>query len=420
MDFKNALKYLQQRVSYENLEQIYHDPKNLNLQRVRDALKILKIEYSSLKFVHVAGSKGKGTTAALLALYLKRSGFKVGLYTSPHLFDIKERVTISGKKISAKAFAFYVTLLKEFVEKFGIELTYFEILTILAIKFFVDQKVDFAVLEVGIGGRLDATNVVDPVVTVLTRIEREHLGLLGGNLESIVNEKLGIVKEGVPFVVGYQSVEVDSLIKKQLAEKSFQDCLFVRDFEKTFVAGFRDFVEIDFALLENAKLAYLVLKTLFGDFDEKLFFDILKNWRLSGHFEVKKVAGKTVVFDVAHTVESVKNLLRNLRRIFPGKRCRFLIALMRDKDKKGILKLISGEAAGVIFTHVHELRGELPMNLAEIIKNFNFKNVLEINEPMLAYRVSLDGLKENEILVVTGSHFLVGRVAREMFPNLKN
>lgn len=413
MDFKNALEYLQGLTSYENLSKLYYNSENLDLERVRNALEELEIDYKNLKFIHVAGSKGKGTTSRLLAKYLQKSGFKVGLYTSPHLFDIRERISVNGRSISEMTFARCTALLKKYTVKDGLNLTYFEILTILAIKFFVDRKVDFAVLEAGIGGRLDATNIVDPLVAVLTRIESEHLELLGGSLECIIDEKLGIVKKNVPLVVGCQSASVKSLINQKLAADFVScDAFFVENFGKIFSKGFVDSVLIDDALRENAKLVYLTLIVLFKKVNSKLFFAVLKDFEIPGHFEVKQYKGVTVVFDVAHTVSSIKNLLNNSKRSFPGRKLVFLIALMKDKDKSGILKLVSKVASNVVFTHVHDLRGESPGILVNLMKNIGFKNAFGLLDPILAYDKARSLLKENEILVVAGSHFLVGKIAK--------
>ena len=232
MDYKDALRFLEEKISYENLAGIYYSSDNFDLGKLEFAFKKLDVDYNSLKYIHIAGSKGKGTTANLLARYLIEDGFKVGLYTSPHLFDLRERVVLNGRKISKTSFAANFVEIEKCIKANGISLSYFEVLTILAIKFFVDQKVDFAILETGIGGRLDATNVVKPVVSVLTRVEKEHLQLLGGSIESIVSEKMGVIKPSVPFVVGLQSKDVAKIIDENLL-KCYEACdsFFVKNFE---------------------------------------------------------------------------------------------------------------------------------------------------------------------------------------------
>ncbi len=412
MDYKDALRFLEEKISYENLADIYYSSDNFDLGKLEFALEKLGVDYNSLKYIHIAGSKGKGTTANLLARYLIEDGFKVGLYTSPHLFDLRERVVLNGRKITKTSFAANFVEIEKCMRTNGISLSYFEFLTILAIKFFVDQKVDFAVLETGIGGRLDATNVVKPVVSVLTRVEKEHLQLLGGSIESIVYEKMGVIKPSVPFVVGLQNKDVWGLINENLL-KCYETCdsFFVKNFESEFEGFFQRIEGSNAAFLENVKLAFVVILVLMKKIDERLLLKVVEDFHLPGHFEVKSVKNRAVVFDVAHTVNSMKNLVDNLRKSFKGKQFVFLVALMKDKDKKAILKIISGIAGNVFFTNAHKLRGESPEILADMAKKFGVKKVYTVGNPSTAYKNLLAKLKENEVLVVTGSHFLVGKTA---------
>lgn len=413
MDFKNALKYLQQKASYENVSKLYYKSENFNLDRIDFALENLGINHKNLRFIHVAGSKGKGTVARLLANYLQAKGFRVGIFTSPHLFDVRERVVIDRKKISKKDFSGLINLISKFIGLYNVSLTYFEILTVLAIKHFVEKKVDFAILEVGVGGRLDATNVVFPDVSVLTKIEREHLKLLGGSLSKIVDEKLGIAKKNVPLAVGLQSKKVNTLIKQKLANTFTElDSFFVENFERDLGVNFEKFNVVSGALIENAKLVCLVLRILFQHVDQGILLKILGSLKIPCHFQIKRLNGKTVVFDVAHTLSSVKNLVDDIAVVFPKKKPVFLVALMRDKDIKGILKLISNIAGRITLTHAHEIRGELPEKMRKFLESGGYRKVSIMKDPVLAYRKALGKLKENEILVVAGSHFLIEKVAK--------
>lgn len=401
MDFESAAKYLDSFVSYEKAIQIKYDEQHFDLQRVRRFLKLYGVDYEKLKYVHVAGSKGKGTVCNLIAQYLFARGYKVGLYTSPHVVTMRERFWLNGEMISKDDFAYSVADLRRFIESTGDlpMLTYFEILTVLALKIFVDANVDYAVLEVGLGGRLDATNIITPKLSVLTRVEMEHVGVLGDTLEEILDEKLGIVKSGVPLVCGLQMPEARRLIEKKLRDK--EDLYFVEgDFEQ--------------AITDNARLAFTALRILLKDVDQELFERIFADFHLIGRFDVRQMNDKTVVFDVAHTISSVQNLVDSLKVSFPRHKFVFLVSVLKDKDIKGILKLLGEVASKIVFTYVHAGgRGtsELEFRRApvDVPCELSFKS-----DPVLAFEQLLADLGKNEVLVVTGSNYLVGEILRDL------
>ena len=223
MDFKAANEYLSGLVSYEKRRDFKIE--DLNLENVKKVLDDFCDGWKGIKYVHVAGSKGKGSVSHLISDYLVRSGRKTGLFTSPHVVSICERLRVNGADVTEARFCELVDLLKE---RGGKELTYFEALFVLAIKLFLLEGVEFAVLEVGLGGRLDTTNVVTPVVSVLSTVELEHTDILGDTLEKILNEKMGIKKDGVPMVIGYQDQEVYRFLEGRdgliFAEKKCGKC----------------------------------------------------------------------------------------------------------------------------------------------------------------------------------------------------
>ncbi|MFH1534091.1 MAG: cyanophycin synthetase, partial [Nitrospirota bacterium] len=300
--------------------------------------------------------------------YLVGIGERVGLFTSPHLYDIRERIRVNGEMISCERFGEYVGMVAGFLEREGVRITHFEVLTLIALKFFVDEGVEFAILEVGIGGRLDSTNIVTPDLCVLTSVEMEHVGILGKNLSEILDEKLGIVKRGVPLLVGGQSEEVMGLLKGKLDRKV--DVYYVDDFDVEFEGD-------DLARVKNAKTAWCAVEVLLGGVEKRVFDEIYEGLSMPGRFDVREIDGKTVVFDVAHTVESMKNLIRTLRTKFPEKKYVFLVKFLPDKDREGMMAQIN-EIADEIYEE------------AEM-------------------REILGDLKRDQILVVTGSHRLVGK-----------
>ncbi|MFH1218783.1 MAG: hypothetical protein V1679_03000 [Candidatus Peregrinibacteria bacterium] len=236
-----------------------------------------------------------------------------------------------------------------------------------------------------VGGRLDSTNVVVPEVSVLTRMEMEHVGILGNNMSEILDEKLGIVKNGVPFVVGEQSDEVMELVKGKLA----------RDVEVHFVEDMGvDLAGLDGlgARYENGRTVYGVLKVLLGDVDKVVFKRVFEGFKMVGRFDVREVSGKTVVFDVAHTVLSMRNLVGELGRRFSGRKFKFLVGFLKGKDVEGMMEVIKGFADEVVVVGVRGERG---------IKGEDAKE---------AFRELLEDLKKDEVLVVTGSTYLVGEL----------
>lgn len=405
MNFEKAKDFLQTFVSYEGVAKIPYSEKTFDLQRVKDFLRLYGVKYESLKYVHVAGSKGKGTTCAFIANYLWKDGYKVGLYTSPHIFEVTERIWLNGKEIGERQFAEIVGDLKKFIENCDCpRLTYFEILTVLALKYFVDEKVDYVVLEVGLGGRLDATNVVNPVLSVLTTVELEHTDVLGDTIEKILNEKLGIVKDAVPVLIA-QGEALKKLVKQKLGSK--QDVFFAQDFRVKFSE--KNFSNS--ARFKNAHVAFAALKLILKKVNEKKFLKVVNEVKLPGRFDVRKVFCATVVFDMAHTKNSIDNLVEALKKNFPKKKFVVLFAVMKGKDVNAILKRIATVAEKIVFTNAHEVRGISANELAKAAVTLNLKCKVEVVEDLKAAYAACT--KKNQLLVVTGSHFLVGKLLKK-------
>lgn len=393
MDFEGAKKYLEKFISYEEIKDFHYVEDTFNLDRFKKFLKDIKVDYSKLKFVHVGGSKAKGSVSTIIAQYLWDSGYKVGLFTSPHILEVTERFSLNGKDISKEKLVDIVEFLKDFCDDSG--LTYFEILTVIALKFFVDEDVDYAVLEVGLGGRLDSTNIVNPELSIITTIEKEHTEILGDTYEEIVSEKLGIVKEGRPVLIGFQNDEVMELIKSKLKGKS-----------ETYYVG--ELVRGDLANLQNKKVAYKALEILLGHVDEKKFLEVIQDFKMLGRFDFRKIGDRSVLFDMAHTKRSIENLINSLKANFQEFDFIFLVSLMQGKDAGSILKFISGNAERIVYTNSHEIRGMKAQDLANIVEG-------EVIEDLdLAFNSLFEKLKKDQVLVVTGSHFLVSKILSKL------
>ncbi|MFH1284044.1 MAG: Mur ligase family protein [Candidatus Peregrinibacteria bacterium] len=407
MDFESARKYLKSFVSYEEMPEFDYNKENFNLDRLRKFIGEFGVDYRNIKFVHVAGSKGKGTTCGLIASYLAAAGHKTGLFTSPFMFDERECFWVDGGNISREEFASLVSEFKDFASSNGCDLTYFEVVMVLVLKYFVGKNVEWAVLETGLGGRLDATNIVQPEVAVLTAVEMEHTDILGKTLGEILDEKLGIYKEGVPFLIGYQGKEVGDLIFEKMKGKA--GVLNISDFADE-ISGF-GLENPSGAMVRNGRVAFCALKILFKNVDKALFKRVFRDFKLPGRFDPRRIRGKDVVFDIAHTVSSVSNLVEALRRAFPDKKYIFLVSAMKGKDVSGILKIISGAAEKIIFTSSHEKRGYEGRELLDFYKKTaGGAEDYALEDASRAYAEALEKLSEGEVLVVTGSHFLVAKI----------
>ncbi|MDD3862137.1 MAG: Mur ligase family protein, partial [Candidatus Gracilibacteria bacterium] len=345
MNFESAVKFLKGFNPYEDKGFPAYTEKNFDLRRFRLFLEAYKLDYRKLACVHIAGSKGKSTTCMIIGNYLFKKGYKVGIFTSPYIVDMTEYIWVNGRSFSKKEFAAEVAELKEFLRDYkGDFPTYFEFLVAVALKIFIENGVDFAVFEVGLGGRLDATNVIESKVAVLTKMEKEHTDILGKTYDKILDEKLGIFlgKKVGELIVAKQSDYVESLIREKIGR-----------FEKAGEIGNVFFVEKE----GNLFLAFDVLKNLVGEVDEKFLEKVFQEVRLVGRVDLRFFEGKTVVFDMAHTKNSVRVLIEKLKEKFPRKKFLFLVSIMKNKNVKDVLEPIFDIGDEVVFTSSNFERG---------------------------------------------------------------
>lgn len=322
--------------------------KELNLSPLRKLLKLLNQPQNKFKSVHIAGTKGKTSTSYYLASLLKEGGVnKVGLYTSPHIQKINERFQINGEYISTKDLEKYSNYLDEIINKEELDVTYFDKMTALAFLYFADQKIDIAVIETGLGGRLDSTNVLSPNLCILTPIAKDHTHILGNNKFKIALEKLGILKKGVPFFLFKQSFSLNlfckiigkikkAVLRKKLSvkirKKTFwQTKLFFKDYKVQF--------EGPFYSIENFIVAFSSAIYLGAKLKSSFTF----SHKVPARFEIVNINNSKVVLDGAHNPFSVKKLLESLRSLFNNKEVCFLFNAHLDKDIKSMLQLLEKE-----------------------------------------------------------------------------
>ncbi|MFA5114304.1 MAG: folylpolyglutamate synthase/dihydrofolate synthase family protein [Candidatus Margulisiibacteriota bacterium] len=317
---------------------------NLGLERIERLLDRLDNPQRTLKTIHVAGTNGKGSTCAMIASILQAAGHKVGLYTSPHLIKYNERIKVNGKDIPGKDFKKGLSLVEQAEEGMGERPTVFEALTALAFWYFAQEKVDYAVVEVGMGGRLDATNVVTPLICVITNIDLEHTAVLGKTLAKIAVEKAAIIKPGVPVITAETKPEALKVIKHQ-AEKKHSLLIQVGSQQ----AGLRSAL-IGEHQKTNAACAVVAVRLAGINVGKEAVGRGLESVVWPARFQVVSKKPLTIV-DGAHNPAGVATLVATLQAQYPGRKFTFIIGTQSDKDAASMLSLLKPVAGRIVQTH---------------------------------------------------------------------
>ncbi|NOU35977.1 MAG: bifunctional folylpolyglutamate synthase/dihydrofolate synthase [Kiritimatiellaceae bacterium] len=314
--------------------------------------------HKSLKCIHVAGTNGKGSVCAMMESVLRASGFKTGLYTSPHLFRFNERFRVNGREIPDPALAQLIADVEAAAQSLTTRpATFFEISTAMAFEYFKREKVDYAVIETGMGGRWDATNVIQPLLSVITRIDFDHAEYLGTEIEKIAGEKAGIIKSGAPVICGPMPVEAEAVIYKEAKEKKvpilgsdeavfFQILEARRDDQLLHIeASGHEYPNVRLPLagnfqMENCGIAVAALEDLADIEGIRLQMKRgLEAVKWPGRFQLLQQK-PPVLYDGAHNVCGARALFQTLGEIFPGFGNGFFFGFMKDKDVEGILKTL--------------------------------------------------------------------------------
>ncbi|MBN8580245.1 MAG: bifunctional folylpolyglutamate synthase/dihydrofolate synthase [Anaerolineae bacterium] len=428
--YNQALDYLYSFVDYSLKHSSELAKADFNLDRMFALMKSLGDPQTKYPIIHVAGTKGKGSTSALCAAGLMAAGYKTGLYTSPHLLDYVERIQINGEPITHEQLIDLVEEIKPHVAQIE-KLTTFEITTALAFMAFAKYGVTAAVFEVGLGGRLDATNVVTPKVSVITSLSYDHMAVLGNTLALIAGEKAGIIKEGVPVVSSPQKDEALQVLLRVASERNSDITLVGRDVGFEFVESSlqgqelrityyvmrKEPITIHIPLLgkhqiENATTAYTALKTSgipITDEQIKLGFSQVQ-WR--ARFEVARVE-PPVIFDSAHNQDSFEKLRETLEEYFPGKKVYLIFGASEDKNIPGMFAEMKPKIQKIIITradHPRALSVEYISDLAEQA-GAEWEALVPVKE---ALRRALElSSKDGSIVLSAGSMFVTAEVMRE-------
>jgi dihydrofolate synthase/folylpolyglutamate synthase len=433
--YSKALRYLSSLSDFERLRIVRYNSQNFDLERMRTLLKRLGNPHDRFKSVHVAGTKGKGSTCAMIAAMLQACGYKVGLYTSPHLTDVRERIQINGEMITQAEFGRLARLAEPIVERMRPHPTYFDVLTAIAFKYFADQEVDIAVIETGLGGRLDSTNVIKPEVTAITSISKDHMAQLGSTLAKIAEEKAGIFKAGIPALSVQQDPEADVVLKR-VAQKNGtsldvtgQTIEFSYRFESSRMQGphnrvclttpLSKFEHLAVPLLGehqaiNCGLALSVIDRLksrgFAISDAKAMEGLART-SVPGRMEILSQTPRVVV-DGAHNAASLDAMLRAIGQHIPYDSMVIIFGCCADKDVPGMLERIAAGADKVIFTRVNNIRSSDPNELAvRYVEQYGkMAQVADTLDDALA--IANRAVTKEDLICISGSFYLVGEAKR--------
>ena len=416
----------------ETLERIYNlrgGMIDLRLDRMERALALFDHPEKKYPSLHIAGTNGKGSTSAMLHRMLSLAGYRSALYTSPHLVSFTERMRIGDSEIGRDDIVALADEVRRRTEAAGVPLTFFEFVTVMAFVYFARQQVEIAVIEVGLGGRLDATNLVSPLVSLITTISKDHQAYLGPDELSIAREKGGIIKPAVPVVFGKMSPEVSHLLKSIAEERRAPNYFLGVDFGFSLKnEGLFDYTGIkqhysNLALglrgrhqRANAAVALATLELVADRYpvSEQARRDGLATVRWPGRLEVMRER-PLVIIDGAHNSEGVGALVSELNELRQGRRIKLLFAAMADKEWELMLDALGKAVDEIIFTRVSMERSAAPEALAAKLAAAIPRRT--IDDSRLALQTLLDEAEDNDIVVAAGSLYLLGEI-RPMLQNI--
>lgn len=386
-----------------------------DLDRIREAAARCGNPQLHYKSFHIAGTNGKGSTCTYIESVLRHAGYKTALYTSPHIISFEERFLINGSPIQEGEWLEVYQIQRSIIEE--LNLTFFEATTLMAFELFKRNHVEWAVFETGLGGRLDATNIITPQVSVITGIAIDHTDYLGSTLVSIANEKLGIVKSNCPLILAKNNdTDVMNLAEAICIEKnaalhivSDSDALLTGDGENGIEFLWNN-LKFHISLqgsfqLKNALLALNALLCA-GITEYNALYDGLTSAFLPGRFHILSRGGKTIVLDVGHNPDAASVLIAALKKKYCGKSICFVTGIMKDKDTRGILRQYCTVAKHIILTRPQIDRAELPENLLQQVE-IDFVDKCEICSTVEA-AVCRALARAEEIVIITGSFYTVG------------
>ena len=358
---------------------------------------------NKIKTIHIAGTNGKGSTTNMIASILIESGYKIGTYTSPHLKDFRERICINGKKIEEKKVIDFIKKNKVWFN--DINMSFFEMTVAMAFNYFYEEKVDLAVIETGLGGRLDSTNIINPEISIITNVSLDHTNLLGKNIHSIASEKAGIIKNNTPIIIGRKQTEIEYIFKN-ISDKKKAPLIFA---EKT---KFTSDLKGDYQK-ENINTTIEAIKQL-----QKKGWNITRQNIITGLNNVKKnlyfkgrweilQSDPLIIVETAHNFEGLKNAINQFKTI-KFKNLHFILGMSKDKRHKEIFKILPKNAT-YYFSQARTERSMQKEKLYELGNNYNLNGNIysSVNEALIEAKKRAN---KDDLIFIGGSIFVISEV----------
>lgn len=404
----------------------------LGLSRIEKLLEFLDNPHKKLKCIHIAGTNGKGSTTAMISEILINAGYKVGMYTSPFIEEFEERIQINRANIPKEKLCNIIEKVKEAAEKVQKENmeypTEFEIITCAAFLYFYIEKIDYAVIEVGLGGRFDATNVINPILTVITSISYDHMSILGDTISKIAYEKAGIIKEGVPLILYPQIKEAEGIIN-DVAKNKNAEVINVNENSAQYIGNeiegskylqhitintLKNEYDIRLSLLGTHQLlncaaavyAAEKLKDIGFKIEKENVINALSNVKWKGRLEILS-ANPLVIIDGAHNIDGITKLNESIHTYFKYNRVILIIGILADKQVENMVNVIAKDAYKVITVAPNNDRAETAEDLCSIVKKCNINAEWE-NEYGKAYDKAVSYYEKGDLILVCGSLYMIG------------
>jgi len=369
------------------------------LDNIKSFIDHLNVNIQDIKLIHIGGTNGKGSTCAYLSSIIQESGYRVGTFTSPHFFDYRERIKVNNNKIEKDFISKFIQNNHDIIEK--LELTFFELSFGMSLSYYIEKKVDYAIIEVGLGGRLDATNIINPILSVITNISYDHTEILGNTLEKIAFEKAGIIKQNTNVIIGERDKDTENVFI-DIAKKNFAEIIFASDYKSKFENS-----DIEY-LNKNIKTVVQVCRSLNDEkindnTIEKGIFNIDLNTDFYGRWTVLNDYPK-IIFDSAHNESGFIHLSKQLNSIEYNK-LYFILSFVKGKDVKKLISHLPDKSL-VYFTSSNMSRSmshnEIEQNIGE---NINF----DIN-PKRVYSKILSQASFDDLIIITGSNYIAKKI----------
>jgi dihydrofolate synthase/folylpolyglutamate synthase len=440
--YNEAISYLFNKTDYEKEENLRYNITTFNLDRMKKLLSLVRNPHKKLQTVHIAGTKGKGSTATMLAKMLEANGYTVGLYTSPHVVHLHERIAVNSQMISERQMLDLLNRIYAPVEKLSKidPPTFFEIMTALAFMHFVDMKVDIGVIETGLGGRLDSTNVIEPKVIGITSLSIDHKQQLGNTIDSIAREKAGVFKSGVPAITVEQEPAAMRVLKSEaLAIKTPLSVTGIDiDFSYRFETSREHGPHTRICLTTptskfehlrvplhgrhqaiNCGLALAMLDKLKADgykIDNEKATEGLNKVSLAGRMEMI-CEDPRIMVDAAHNAASIRALIQAIGQNIPYDSMVVIFGCNTDKDAEGMLRELQYGADKAIFTRSNSVKAMSPEVLAEMYTEIcgkMYQTAFSLGE---ALRLAGSAVSREDLICITGSFYLIGQAKMRFKPN---